>query len=91
MAIKTTILHIEPVPLSLGLRAADDVTWKAISNEFDIDFIHGDIHGWSCKNVYFIIQQTHPSKCREPRQLQLCNMMRDGKSFYKVARFRGGG
>ena len=25
-----------------------------ISKELDIDFIHGDIHGRSCKNDYFI-------------------------------------
>ena len=25
------------------------ITWIVISNSFDIDFIHGHIHGWSCK------------------------------------------
>ena len=28
----------------------DDNTWQVISNSLDIDFIHGDIHGRSCKN-----------------------------------------
>ena len=23
--------------------------WIVISNSLDIDFIHGDIHGWSCR------------------------------------------
>ena len=32
------------------------VTWIVISNSLDIDFIHGDIHGRSCKNVPFIIK-----------------------------------
>ena len=27
----------------------DAVTWQVISNSLDIDFIHGDIHGRSCK------------------------------------------
>ena len=27
------------------------ITWIVISNSLDIDFIHGDIHGRSCKNV----------------------------------------
>ena len=27
-------------------------TWQVISNSLDIDFIHGDIHGRSCKNVW---------------------------------------
>ena len=26
----------------------DTITWKDISNSLDIDFIHGNIHGWSC-------------------------------------------
>ena len=26
-----------------------------ISNSLDIDFIHGDIHGGSCKNVQYIL------------------------------------
>ena len=29
-------------------------TWKVISNLLDIDFIHGDIHGRSCKNFLCI-------------------------------------
>ena len=28
----------------------DTNTWQVISNSLDIDFIHGDIHGRSCKN-----------------------------------------
>ena len=27
----------------------DTITWQVISNSLDIDFIHGDIHGRSCK------------------------------------------
>ena len=33
----------------------DAVTWKVISNSLDIDFIYGDIHGRTCKNVYLFI------------------------------------
>ena len=29
----------------------DAITWIVISNSLDIDFIHGDIHGRSCKNI----------------------------------------
>ena len=29
----------------------DTITWKVISNSLDIDFIHGDIHGRSFKNI----------------------------------------
>ena len=32
------------------------VTWIVISNSLDIDFIHGDIHDRSCKNVPFMIK-----------------------------------
>ena len=62
--IKTTILtHCPSVSLT-GFRSAADVTidcwWRqndqtiaitriVVSNSFDIDFIHGDIHGRSCK------------------------------------------
>ena len=31
----------------------DAITWTVISNSFDIDFIHGDIHDRSCKNSVF--------------------------------------
>ena len=31
----------------------DAVTWIMISNSLNIDFIHGDIHGRSCKNYPF--------------------------------------
>ena len=41
------------------------VTWIVISNSLDIDFIHGNIHGRSCKNVpigmavnYYIVDQS---------------------------------
>ena len=30
----------------------DAITWIVISNSLDIDFIHGDIHGRSCKKKY---------------------------------------
>ena len=40
----------------------DAITWKVISNSLDIDFIHGDIHGRSCKNLsYFIVRSTMKS------------------------------
>ena len=29
----------------------DAITWIMISNSLDIDFIHGDIHGRSCKKI----------------------------------------
>ena len=29
----------------------DAITWIVISNSLDIDFIHGDIHGRSCKKI----------------------------------------
>ena len=32
----------------------DKVTWIAISNSLDIDFIHGNIHGQSCKNTGYL-------------------------------------
>ena len=67
MALKQGSSHIIPVFHSLALRSAGDVTidwrwrhndqtivtttWQMISNSLDIDFIHGDIHGRSCKNI----------------------------------------
>ena len=30
----------------------DAITWIVISNSLDIDFIHGDIHGRSCKKTH---------------------------------------
>ena len=33
----------------------DAITWIVISNLLDIDFIHGDIHGRSCKKWLFAI------------------------------------
>ena len=35
----------------------DTYTWQVISNSFDIDFIHGDIRGRSCKNNRIIMRQ----------------------------------
>ena len=29
-------------------------TWIMISNSLDINYIHGDIHGWSCKKSNFL-------------------------------------
>ena len=31
----------------------DANTWQVISNSLDIDFIHGDIHGRSCKKMVY--------------------------------------
>ena len=36
----------------------DATKWQVISNSLYIDFIHGDIHGWSCKNN-FCLDHTH--------------------------------
>ena len=36
--------------------SCDAVTWIVISNLLDIVFIHGDVHGRSCKNYVFPIQ-----------------------------------
>ena len=36
---------------SQWLDNCDAITWIVISNSLDIDFIHGDIHGRSCKKV----------------------------------------
>ena len=33
----------------------DANTWQVISDSLDIDFIHGDIHGRSCKNYLYIL------------------------------------
>ena len=33
----------------------DVITWISISISLDIDFIHGDIHGRSCKKLFYII------------------------------------
>ena len=37
--------------------------WQVISNSLDIDFIHGDIHGRSCKKL--LIFHTSLSESRE--------------------------
>ena len=34
----------------------DANTWQVISNSLDIDFIHGDIYGQSCKNISYYLQ-----------------------------------
>ena len=31
------------------------ITWSVISNSWDIDFIHGDIHGRSCKKICLLM------------------------------------
>ena len=31
------------------------ITWIVISNSLDIDFIHGDLRGWSCKKLCFVV------------------------------------
>ena len=33
----------------------DAITWIMISNSLDINFIHGDIHGRSCKKLGFLL------------------------------------
>ena len=35
----------------------DAITWIVISNSLDIDFIHGDIHGRSCKKCNYLSMQ----------------------------------
>ena len=32
----------------------DAITWIVISNPLDIDYIHGDIHGQSCKKILIV-------------------------------------
>ena len=39
----------------------DAITWIVISNSLDIDYIHRDIHGQSCKNVKY--SQSRKCKC----------------------------
>ena len=34
----------------------DANTWQVISNSLDIDFIHGDIHGRSCKKDMYLVE-----------------------------------
>ena len=34
--------------------SCDAITWIVISNSLDIDFIHGDIHDRSCKNIQWV-------------------------------------
>ena len=34
----------------------DASTWKVISNSLDTGYIHGDIHGWSCKKFEQLIK-----------------------------------
>ena len=33
----------------------DANTWQVISNSLNIDFIHGDIHDWSCKKIMYVL------------------------------------
>ena len=33
----------------------DAITWIVLSNSLDIDFVHGDIHGRSCKKIIMYI------------------------------------
>ena len=43
----------------------DANTWQVISNSLDIDFIHGDIHGRSCKKAVYVIHDfIHNSTCK---------------------------
>ena len=37
----------------------DAIAWIAICNTLDIDFIHGDIHGRSCKKLSYLIDLCH--------------------------------
>ena len=49
----------------------DANTWQAISNSLDIDFIHCDIHGRSCKNViYYIDNYRNWGRISTWRQMQ---------------------
>ena len=34
--------------------SCDAITWIMISNLLDINFIHGDIHGWWCKKKFYV-------------------------------------
>ena len=68
--------HIVHVSHLLGFRPADDellvtsqwpdnydaITWMVISNSLIVDFIHGDIHGRSCKKPLAKIQNCFSSK-----------------------------
>ena len=48
------------------------MTWIVISNLLDIDLIHGDIHGWSCKNWWFVI-------CNDQDELMQLELQNDTK------------
>ena len=41
----------------------DANTWQVISNSLDIDFIHGDIHGRSCKKAWYQWPRAHFIEC----------------------------
>ena len=49
----------------------DAITWIVISNSLDIDFIHGDIHGRSCKKLR--IQCVDIFACNYLFHFILCN------------------
>ena len=38
---------------------SDASTWQVITNSLDIDFIHSDIHGRSCKKEWFSFKKLH--------------------------------
>ena len=46
--------HNQSVMTSQWPDNCDANTWQLISNSLDIDFIHGDIHGRSCKKSHYI-------------------------------------
>ena len=49
----------------MWLGNCDASTWKVTSNPLDIGFVHGDIHGWSCKhNVYKIPRSPYRVRSR---------------------------
>ena len=45
--------HNRSLMTSQWLDNCDAVTRIVISNSLDIDFIHGYIHGWSCKKILY--------------------------------------
>ena len=52
----------------------DANTWQVISNLLDIDFIHGDIHGRSCKNIGFCPKSQ--MFLREPSPMSVLNLIK---------------
>ena len=53
--------------------SCDAITWTVISNSLDIDFIHGDIHGRSCKKINhsYRVKLTHVSKRGPSKQVHV--------------------